>query len=68
MNKINKFLSRANVAADVQSKTCGIIFMSLCAQVMWRCMDRPIARLNRNHRLSLKGGVHGTFLLISESF
>ena len=68
MNKINKFLSRADVAADVQSKTCGIIFKPLCAQVMWRCMERPIARLNRDHRLSLKTGVHGTFLVISESF
>ena len=28
--------------------------MSLCAQVMWRRVERPIAPLNRDRRSSLK--------------
>ena len=48
--------------------------MSLCAQVTWHRMERLIARLNRNRRLSLKagggggGGVRGGFLLVNKSF
>ena len=36
--------------------SCRTIFMFLCAQVTWRRVEHPIARLNRYRHLS--GGLH----------
>ena len=42
--------------------------MFLCAQVTWCSVERLICVLKEYHRSSLKVGVHGAFLFISESF